>query len=307
MRAPCKGQGGPEIMIVGRSPRIRQSFQQAWSALIALFFWDLAVTIFYFLSPFTAPALPLTIFGTALALVLGFRVNSAYQRWWEGRILWGAMVNVSRSFARAVLAFLPDDAQARALARDLVLRHVAYVHVLRQQLRRQDASDELYRILGKGEHGELARRNPANAVLEGTGRRIADAQRRGWIDSIQQSRIESMLVDMSNAQGGMERIKNTPLPAQYRAFPKYFTRLFCILLPVGLVETLGVATPVGSAVAGFMYLAVLQIGDDLVDPFGNDVHDLPLNSITTVIEADLNQAIDLPAPPPVEPVNGVLW
>ena len=294
-------------MIVGRSPRIRQSFQKAWSALIALFFWDLAVTIFYYISPFKAPALPLTIFGTALALVLGFRVNSAYSRWWEGRILWGAMVNVSRSFARAVLAFLPDEAAARTLAHQLVVRHVAYVHVLRRQLRKLDVTDEMRRVLGEGDHPELARRNPANGVLEGSGRMIAGAQQRGWIDSIQQSRIESMLVDMSNAQGGMERIKNTPLPAQYRAFPKYFTRLFCILLPIGLVETLGIATPIGSAVAGFMYLAVLQIGDDLVDPFGNDVHDLPLDSITTVIEADMNQAIGLPAPPPVEPVDGVLW
>lgn len=294
-------------MIVGTSPRIRQSFQKAWSVMIALFVWDLAVTIFYFISPFKAPALPLTIFGTALALVLGFRVNSAYQRWWEGRILWGALVNVSRSFARAVLAFLPDEEEARALARDLVLRHVAYVHVLRRQLRRQEPASEMKRILGEADHPELDRRNPANGLLEGTGRRIAGAERSGWIDTIQQSRLESMLVDMSNAQGGMERIKNTPLPAQYRAFPKYFTRLFCIMLPIGLVETLGVATPIGSAVAGFMYLAVLQIGDDLVDPFGNDVHDLPLDSITTVIEADLNQSIGLPAPPPVEPVDGVLW
>ncbi len=294
-------------MIVGTSPRIRQSFQKAWSVLAALFVWDMAVTIFYFISPFKAPALPLTIFGTALALVLGFRVNSAYQRWWEGRILWGALVNVSRSFARAVLAFLPDDVEARSLARELVLRHIAYVHTLRRQLRRQETVSEMQRVLGELDHPELARRNPANGLLEGSGRRIAGAERRGWIDSIQQSRLESMLVDMSNAQGGMERIKNTPLPAQYRAFPKYFTRLFCIMLPVGLVETLGIATPIGSAVAGFMYLAVLQIGDDLVDPFGNDVHDLPLDSITTVIEADLNQAIDLPAPPPVEPVDGVLW
>jgi putative membrane protein len=296
-------------MIVGRSPRIRQSFQKAWSALIALFFWDLAVTIFYYVSPFRAPALPLTIFGTALALVLGFRVNSAYARWWEGRILWGAMVNVSRSFARAVLAYLPDTPDARTMAMTLVKRHLAYVHAVRCQLRREDPAPDMRRVLESGADDlpELARRNPANGVLDGSDRLLMDAVRHGWIDTIQHSRIEGLLVDMSNAQGGMERIKNTPLPAQYRAFPKYFTRLFCILLPIGLVETLGMATPVGSAVAGFMFLAVLQIGDDLVDPFGNDVHDLPLTSITTTIEADLNQAIGLPAPPPLEPVDGVLW
>lgn len=295
-------------MIVGRSPRIRQSFQKAWSALIALFFWDLAVTIFYYMSPFKAPALPLTIFGTALALVLGFRVNSAYSRWWEGRILWGAMVNVSRSFARTVLAYLPDTPEARAMGVTLVKRHIAYVHALRCQLRRQDPAPDVRRVLETQESlGALERRNAANGLLDGSDRILMDAVHRGWIDTIQQSRVEGLLVDMSNAQGGMERIKNTPLPAQYRAFPKYFTRLFCILLPVGLVETLGMATPVGSAVAGFMFLAVLQIGDDLVDPFGNDVHDLPLNAITTTIEGDLNQAIGLTAPPPVEPVDGVLW
>jgi putative membrane protein len=295
-------------MIVGRSPRIRQSFQKAWSALIALFFWDLAVTIFYYMSPFKAPALPLTIFGTALALVLGFRVNSAYSRWWEGRILWGAMVNVSRSFARTVLAYLPDTPEARAMGVTLVRRHIAYVHALRCQLRRQDPAPDVRRVLETEEPLEaLERRNAANGLLDGSDQMLMDAVHRGWIDTIQQSRVEGLLVDMSNAQGGMERIKNTPLPAQYRAFPKYFTRLFCILLPVGLVETLGMATPVGSAAAGFMFLAVLQIGDDLVDPFGNDVHDLPLLSITTTIEGDLNQAIGLPAPPPVEPVDGVLW
>lgn len=291
-------------MIVGRSPRIRQSFTRAWRALIALFFWDVAVTIFYFMSPFKVPALPLTIFGTALALILGFRVNAAYQRWWEGRILWGAMVNVSRSFTRAVLAYLPPEASRLKVA--LIDRHIAYVHALRCQLRRQDPAPDMHRVLGEVVP-ELDRRNPANGILDGTDLRLAEAVRQGWIDTIQQSQLEQMLVDMSNAQGGMERLKNTPLPAQYRSFPKYFTRLFCILLPVGLVETLGIATPVGSAVAGFMYLAVLQIGDDLVDPFANSIHDLPLASVTTMIEGDLSQAIGRPPPPLVQPENGVLW
>ncbi|EKU73777.1 MULTISPECIES: bestrophin family protein [Sphingobium] len=298
-------------MIVGRAPRIRQSFQTAWRTLIALFFWDLAVTIFYFISPFKAPALPLTIFGTALALVLGFRVNSAYQRWWEGRILWGAMVNVSRSWARAVMNFIPDRAETAELRQTLVERHIAYVQALRCQLRRIDPAPDVRRVLAgpeiPEEIPELGRRNPANGLLDGSGRRIEQARADGWIDSIQQTQIERLLVDMSNAQGGMERIKNTPLPAQYRSFPKFFTRLFCILLPIGLVETLGIATPVGSAVAGFMYLAVLQIGDDLVDPFGNDVHDLPLDSITTTIEADMCDTLGREGPPPVQPVDGVLW
>ncbi|MGE9115870.1 bestrophin family ion channel, partial [Escherichia coli] len=70
------------------------------------FVWDVAVTIVYFVLPFRAPSLPLTLFGSALALFLGFRSNSAYQRWWEGRVLWGAMINASRSLSRQVRNFL---------------------------------------------------------------------------------------------------------------------------------------------------------------------------------------------------------
>jgi ion channel-forming bestrophin family protein len=294
-------------MIVGRRPRIRQVFHTAWQALVALFVWDVAVTVFYFLSPFHAPALPLTIFGTALALFLGFRVNSAYQRWWEGRILWGSMVNTSRSFARAVLSFLPHP-EAEALRTRLIERHIAYVHALRCQLRRQDPGAPVQRVLaGEPDHPELAANNPANALLTTSSRALADARAKGWIDTIQQAHVEGLLVDMSNAQGGMERIKNTPLPAQYRSFPTFFARLFCVLLPIGLVETLGIATPFGSAVAGFMFLAALSVGDDLVDPFADTVHDVPLTQITTMIEGDMLQMLGREAPPRVEPVDGVLW
>jgi putative membrane protein len=295
-------------MIVHKAPRIRQTFRAAWHALLALFLWDIAVTIFYFLSPFRAPALPLTLFGTALALFLGFRVNSAYQRWWEARTLWGSMINASRSVARAVLAFLPDRDETRPLRVELVLRHIAYVQALRRQLRRQDPAPEVARVLGdQVDPGVLALQNPANGLLHGTSARIAGAVRAEWIDTIQQTQIERVLVDVANAQGGMERIKNTPLPAQYRAFPTFFTRLFCILLPIGLVETLGIATPFGSAVAGFMYLAVLQIGDDLVDPFANTVHDVPLTAMCRTIEIDLLQVIGRDAPPKLEPQDGILW
>jgi len=265
------------------------------------------VTVTYFILPFRAPSLPLTLFGSVLALVLGFRDNSAYQRWWEGRVLWGSMINASRSLARATRNFLPDP-EAHDLKRSIVLRHIAYVNALRCQLRKQTPDPEVLRFLSKGEaEPALARVNTANGLLDGTGRRIADAQRKGWIDTIQQTQMEAVLVDIANAQGGMERVKNTPLPNQYRFFPTLFTHLFCILLPIGLVESLGFATPLGSTVAGLMFLAVLQIGDDLVDPFANTVHDVPLTAMCRTIEIDLLQAIGDEAPEPLKPVHGILW
>lgn len=295
-------------MIVGRNPRIRQLLYSARRVLGALFIWDVAVTVFYFLVPFKAPELPVTLFGTALALFLGFRTNSAYQRWWEGRVLWGAMINASRSLARGVGAFLPDDdAAARDLRRAIVHRQIAYVHVLRNQLRRQDNGPEVAAMLGDGARDALARTNPANGLLDGIARLIADARTGGLIDTIQQSRLESVLIDIANAQGGMERLKNTPLPAQYRSFPIVFTHIFCLLLPIGLVSALGMATPIGSSVAGFMFLVTLHIGDDLVDPFANTVHDVPLSAMCRTIEIDLLQSLGEPAPAPLQPERGVLW
>ena len=294
-------------MIVTAAPRLTQIVREVWKPLLVLFVWDVIVTGFYIWSPFRAPSLPLTIFGSVLALFLGFRDNAAYQRWWEGRVLWGAMINASRNIAREARNFLPGDA-ARDLRRSIVLRQVAYVNALRTQLRRQQVDAEVLRFLSRGEaEPALARANIANGLLDGTGRRINDAREHGWIDTIQQARMESTLVDIANAQGGMERLKNTPLPNQYRFFPTFFTHLFCILLPIGLVETLGLATPLGSTVAGLMFLATLQIGDDLVDPFANTVHDVPLSAMCRTIEIDLLQAIGEEPQPPVTPVKGVLW
>ncbi|USI72434.1 bestrophin family protein [Sphingomonas morindae] len=296
-------------MIIGRAPRVRQTFYEVWRVLSALFLWDVAVTVFYFTSPFKAPSLPLTLFGTALALFIGFRSNSAYQRWWEGRTLWGAMINASRSIARASIAFIEGEGGDAARLRTIIVRRqIAYVQALRCQLRRQDPAPEVHRLLDAAEIGDaLDRTNVANGLLDGTARRIAEARRAGLIDTIQQTRMEAVLVDIANAQGGMERLKNTPLPSQYRSFPTFFTRLFCVLLPIGLVEALGVATPIGSGVAGLMFLAALRIGDDLTDPFGNTVHDVPLSAMCRTIEIDLLQAIGEAAPKPLAAEQGILW
>ena len=294
-------------MIVEATPRLHRIVAEVWRPLIALFVWDVIVTATYLSSSYKAPSLPLTLFGSALALFLGFRVTSAYQRWWEGRTLWGATINASRSLARATGNFMSDPA-ARDLQRSIILRQIAFVHALRCQLRRQSYDEEVLRFLSPAEaEPALARANTPNGLLDGTGARIDQARRSGWIDSVQQMSMEAVLIDLSNAQGGMERLKSTPLPNQYRFFPTLFTHLFCVMLPIGLVESLGIATPLGSTVAGLMFLAVLQIGDDLVNPFALSVHDVPLAAMCRTVEIDLLQAIGEPAPQPLLPVKGVLW
>lgn len=295
-------------MIVKPVPSMRTIVREVWKPLMLLFVWDVIVTVTYYVLPFRAPELPLTLFGSAVALFLGFRSNSAYQRWWEGRGLWGLMINASRNIVRGARNFMPDP-DASAFKRDIALRQIAYVNALRCQLRRQPLDDVTLGYIAKADaEAAIARTNVANGLLDGTGRKIDQARRAGWIDTIQQGSLESVLVDIANAQGGMERLKNTPLPNHFRFFPTLFVHLFCILLPFGLVETLGFATPLGSTIAGLMFLAVLAIGDDLVDPFANDVHDLPLSGMCRTIEIDLLQSVGLEAPPPMVPDRtGVLW
>ncbi|WP_260924866.1 bestrophin family protein [Novosphingobium sp. 9] len=295
-------------MIVTAHPRVGTFLKQIAAPLGLLFVWDVLVTVTYFTVPFTAPDLPLTLFGTAVALVLGFRSNSAYNRWWEGRGLWGLMINASRNLLRGVINFMPDP-EAAEMKRRIAKTQVAYVNALRCQLRRLKPDDEVRARLPEADaDAALAKTNVANALLNEIGREIDEARRMGWIDTIQQNRLESVLIDIANSQGGMERLKNTPLPNQYRFFPTFFTHLFCVLLPFGLVETLGYATPLGSTVAGVMFLAVLKIGDDLVDPFANTIHDLPLNSMCRTIEIDALQSVGLEAPKPITPdKEGVLW
>lgn len=295
-------------MITRPVPSFKTIVREVWKPLTLLFVWDVIVTVVYYVLPFRSPQLPLTLFGSVVALFLGFRSNSAYQRWWEGRGLWGLMINASRNVARTARNFLPDP-DAADLKRAIVFRQIAYVNALRCQLRRQPLDEATLEYVAKADAQiAIGRANPANGLLDGTGRKIDEARRAGMIDTIQQSAMERVLVDMANAQGGMERLKNTPLPNHFRFFPMLFVHVFCVLLPFGLVETLGFATPLGSTLAGLMFLAVLAIGDDLVDPFANSVHDLPLSAMCRTIEIDLLQAVGLEAPEPIiADRKGILW
>lgn len=295
-------------MILHTPTNLRSIARAVRTPLILLFVWDVIVTVTYYVVPFKAPELPLTLFGSAIALILGFRSTAAYARWWEGRGLWGLMINASRNLARAARNFLPGP-DGQTVARAVVERQIAYVNVLRCQLRRIPVDPAILSRLSANDIAAVGNRsNGANALLDATGAQIAGARADGLLDSIQQAAIEAVLVDIANAQGGMERLKNTPLPSQFRLFPQFFSHLFCVLLPFGLVEALGPATPLGSTVAGAMFLAVLAIGDDLVDPFANTRHDLPLDAMCRTITIDLQQGLGDPAPEPAGPdANGVLW
>ena len=299
-------------MMVDKRPRFIYAARKVALPLFYLFLWDVFVTALYF---YVTPdvqqiELPLTLFGTALALFIGFCVNAAYARWWEARGLWGLMINASRNVAREAISFCDEGGPnaIKGLARNIARAQIAYAHVLRTSLRGQPMADEARRYLPADQVDGLAQiANKHNMILTDMALMASRALKAGMLDPYARVRIEATLVDIANAQGGMERIKNTPLPSQYRFFPLIFAHIFCLILPFAVVQKLGIYTPVGSSFVSLMFLMAVQIGLDLMDPFADDIYDVPMTAMCRTIEIDLLQMLGEPAPEPVRPVDGILW
>jgi len=285
--------------------------------LLLLAIWDVMVVVackvlhWDFLA---LKELPLTLYGSVIGIVVGFRNNSAYDRWWEARKLWGRIVNNSRSLARQACSSIlarngADQARAAELVRELVTLQVAFAQTLRQHLRGLSPAEELARLLPAQDAGRLGREhNVPLAIQKEMARLLLEAKESGWIDALQWQSLDRNLDELADAQGGAERIKNTPMPHQYDYFPGLFVHVYCTLLPLGMVAQLGWLTPLGSTVIGFMLLALNRVGQDLEDPFDNTVHDVPLTSIATTIERNLLRLLgDEKLPEPVQSEGGVLW
>ncbi len=289
-------------MIIDRRAGTLRLLRESVLSLLVLFAWDLVVVaVFKLLNRpwMNQPSLPLPLIGSVLVLFMSVRNNAAYARWWEARTLWGAVVNNSRSFAR----------QAQSLAGgqpDLTRAMIAYVYALRALLTGGKGSAEIPPLLTP----EIARRvegraNQANAILAEIGCALA-ARIQGRVDGAEHAAIDRILSDLGNAQGGLERILRTPLAIQFTLLPGLITRLFCVVLPLSLVQELGWITPLGSTVLGFLFVALDRIGSDLENPFAESVHALPMQAIARTIEIDLLQSIGEAAPPAIAAVRGVL-
>lgn len=304
-------------MILPRSQHLWNMVRYVGRTLLILLAYDLVVVAAYELGHLKWIALqhvPLALYGSAIGVILGFRNNSAYMRWWEARTLWGGIVNNSRSLARQVTTAMgssgeDDLAELKGMQQRLIYHQIAYVHALRQQLRQLEPWTEISLVLDGPKLSALRdAQNIPLAIQQHIGAMLRESVERGWIDPVTWLAMDENLNCLAAAQGGTERIKNTPMPKQYDYFPKLFVHLYCIVLPLAMVMTLGWLTPLGSTLVGFIFLAFDRIGRDLEDPFENTIYDIPLTSITRSIEADLRQLLGETALPSAEkPAQGVLW
>jgi len=253
--------------------------------------------------------IPLALYGSAISIVVGFRNSAAYSRWWEARTIWGQIINSSRSVARQVCGAFHSNADAAAVCRAIVYHQIAFVHSLRQQLRGLDLSGEIAHLIDDVQLSALANeRNVPLALQRNIASMLTAARKKRWISPCEWQSVDRTLTELMASQGGMERLKTTPMPRQYDFFVMIFVQSYCLLLPVGLVSQLGWYTPLGSTLIGFMFLAMDRIGRSLEDPFNNDVYDVPLTATSRTVEINLRQMLgETKLPEAIVPEDGVLW
>jgi putative membrane protein len=258
---------------------------------------------FFDISAFLLPTTPVVVVGGAIGIFVSFRTNSAYDRWWEGRKLWGQLVNSSRHFASQVLTYLPSGEGGRPsdLQRELIRRQIAYVHALRVLLRQQDLRKdaEFLAMLPDDPDGIVGQSNPTHALLHRQFERLTAEHRAGRLGDVTMQSLDETLRALIDLQGGCERIKKTPFPRGYEFIANRLTQAFGMLLPLGLVGSLDndwVAIPLTTLVC-MAFTLIGEVGRVLEDPFTMFWPALPLSALSRTIEVNLRERIgetDLP-------------
>lgn len=258
----------------------------------------------------TLTTIPFTLIGLPLAIFLGFRNSTAYDRYWEGRKLWGELVLRCRSLSRQCQSFIqPADlgqaAEAEAARQRLLYRAIGFVHALRLQLRDRTDCGELRRWVPDAEWPRLETASIKHDVLMlAMGRELGQCQRMGWIDPCLTASIDTTLSSMTAVAASCERIKSTPIPFSYTLLLHRTAYLYCFLLPFGLVDTIGFMTPFVVAIVAYTFFGLDALGDEIEEPFGMEANDLPLDTLCRSIEINLLESLDkTELPAKLAPVN----
>jgi len=237
-----------------------------------------------------------TIVGTIISLLLAFKSNQAYDRWWEARIVWGAIVNDSRSLIRQVITFYKDpdfSVEANDFKENFAKRQVAWCYSLSQSLRDKDPYKPVKKILSDADFQYIKRhKHVPNAILMLHSKDLMKAYEKEKINTYQQVQIDKTLTRLCDYMGKCERIKNTIFPTTYSLYIRFTLCLFIILLPFALTQLLGwlqipLVTTIGAA-----FFLIEKMAIHLQDPFESKPTDTPMTSICGTIEKNLFQMIN---------------
>jgi putative membrane protein len=257
-------------------------------------------------------AAPFTIIGLALSLFLGFRNNTAYARYWEGRMLWGELRIACRTLSRQVHGLVGpgrgSGAELADLRRRMVWRAIAFAHALRHRLRGTDPDAELRPLLATAEFQDAMRSaNPSGMILQAMGAELGDWLRAGHVGEPLAARLDETLTAFERVLAGCDRIRSTPIPFSYTLLLHRTAYLYCFLLPFGLVDTVGLATPIMVGLVSYTFFGLDALGDEIEEPFGSQPNDLSLTALCRGIEIELREALgEADLPPPLLPRDYVL-
>lgn len=257
---------------------------------------------------------PFSLIGLAFSIFLGFRNTASYDRYWEGRKLWGQLVIDARSLARQLLTLMGpsradghagETAEAKAFACEMVRKIIAFTYALKHHLRSSDAAADVTRFWPTADVSSLLKRGHVpDAILLSLSAELRQCRDREWLSDQMLRAMDERLTSLATVLAACERIRYTPLPFAYTLLLHRTAYLYCFLLPFGLVETIGMMTPLVVAIVSYTFFGLDALGDEIEEPFGDLPNDLPLDAISRTIEINLREAMgETDLPPPLKPVD----
>ena len=242
--------------------------------------------------------MPFTLVGIALAIFLGFRNSASYDRYWEARKFWGQGLNECRTLTRQALSLLDSQVDVRPF----VYGQIAFIHALRGYLRRVPVERELAALLPAELLARMREAHyPPTLILVWLGQWLHEQRRAGHLQAVLAAKMEDALSGLNQVQGGCERIVSSPIPFAYTVILYRTVGVYCLLLPFGLVDTLGWMTPLVTAFVSYTFFAQETLLSEIEEPFGNAENDLPLDALSITIERTLREMLgeatlpDMPA------------
>lgn len=242
-----------------------------------------------FLSKISIPIAITGVFGTAVALLLGFRTNQAYERWWEARIIWGAIVNDSRTLIRQTISFYDRlDEQYVYNVQEMANRQIVWCYALGESLRNLPFSPKVASYI---KFEDISDQNVPNAILLKHSQALTDARSEKIVNEFQQIQLDSTIARLCDSMGKCERIKNTVFPKAHSLLIHLIIYVFATMLPFGLDDK---NVTVEIAITFFIpiiFVAIEKTSILMQDPFENRPMDTPVTDLATTIEINLKQMI----------------
>lgn len=229
--------------------------------------------------------------GTSITLLLSFKLSQSYDRWWEARKIWGAIVNDSRSFVTQLLNY--TNPQAKATVTKMALRQIAWCYLFADNLREKDTENSIAKYVPEEEKDILRGHNHKPlSILNKHSNDLNTLHRNGDLNDFQQVQIDSTIVRLCESMGKAERIKKTVFPKTYRLTLRFFIFVFLFLLSLSFMNfEMWIGIPV-LIVISIPFLLLEKIAKNVQDPFSNRPTDCPIGSISRTIELNIKELIE---------------